>query len=59
MPFPQMLLIKYQADFLGSLSSCRGNLRPHKEMEFGRRKTMKAEFISQTVTYGSFMKRAN
>lgn len=40
----------------GQSESRRRNLRRHKETETEGRKTMKGEFISQTVTYGSFMK---
>lgn len=39
----------------GQSKSYGGNLRRHEETEAERRKTMKGDFISQTVTCGSFM----
>lgn len=59
MPFIKCCSSNIKQIFLVKLSSYRGNLRQHKEMEIGRRKTMKAKFISQTVTYGIVHESAN
>ncbi len=53
-----MLLIKYQADFLVNPPAPEETWDVgRKETETEWRKTMKGEFISQTVTYGSLMKK--
>lgn len=58
MPFIKCCSSNIKQIFFGQTSSYGGNLRQHKEMETGGRKTMKAKFISQTVTYG-IVERAN
>lgn len=49
MPFIKSCSSNIKQIVFGQSSSYRGNLRQHKEMEVLRRKTMKVEFIAQTV----------
>lgn len=60
MPFIKRLLIKYQADFFGQSSEavqetwdvrCGATENPEMKKHEGG-----GEFVSQTVTYGSFVK---